>query len=149
MFGAESVNAQIPEAETEIVPATARGCRRNTSNIANLKALLGTTKERAFVIAHLGSGETSRDLNRRRLNDIKTEFGQSSSVNPERIIFAEGNKVKGQGRVEFYLGSELMHVTLLARNGDFCALCCDRKKLFYKNNLDKQVNRKRRNQPSF
>jgi len=88
-----------------------------------------TTKEKAFVIAHLGTGETNPSLNRRRLNDVKTEFGLGDSP---KIIFAVGARVRGLGRIYFYLGSELMSVTLIVRNGDFCALCCDRKKLFYK-----------------
>jgi hypothetical protein len=119
----------LPPAEVEIIPATARGCQRNTINVADLRAQIQTTEEKAFVIAHLGTGETNPRLNRRRLNDVKTEFGLSDSP---KIIFAEGARVHGLGRIDFYLGSELMSVTLLARNGDFCATCCDRKKLFYK-----------------
>lgn len=119
----------LPPAEVEIVPATARGCQRNTINVANHRALVETTKERAFVIAHLGTGETNPHLNRRRMNDVKTQFGLGDSP---KIIFAEGARVGGLGRIDFYLGSELVSVTLLARNGDFCATCCDRKKIFYK-----------------
>jgi len=119
----------IQQAEVEIVPATAQGCRRNTINVANHRALLESTKDKAFVIAHLGTGETNPRLNHRRLNDVKTEFGLGNSP---KLIFAEGGRVQGAGRIEFYLGSELMSVSLLARNGDFCAACCDRKKLFYR-----------------
>ena len=133
-FGA-TLTAQQPQptsspAEVEIVPATARGCQLNTINAANLQALVSTTKDKAFVIAHLGTGETNPRLNRRRLNDVKTELGLGNSP---KIIFAEGARVRGRGRIEFYVGSELMSVSLLARNGDFCAACCDRKKLFYPN----------------
>ena len=117
-----------PQGEVEIIPSTARGCQQNTINIANLEAQVQTTKEKAFVIAHLGTGETNPRLNRRRLNDVKTQFGLGNSP---KLIFAEGAPVRGAGRIEFYLGSELMSVSLLARNGDFCATCCDRKKLFY------------------
>jgi len=128
----QSLKAQTPtpEAEVEIVPATARGCQRNTIDVANLGALVQTTKEKALVIARLGRGETNRLLNRRRLNDVKTEFGINWDAS--KIILAEGERVKGQGRIEFYLGSELMSVSLLARNGDFCATCCDRRNIFYK-----------------
>ncbi|HKO96598.1 MAG TPA: hypothetical protein VJU86_06390 [Pyrinomonadaceae bacterium] len=128
VFGQE-LQSSLPAAEVEIVPATARGCQRNTINVANLHALVQTTEEKAFVIAHLGTGETNPRLNRRRLNDVKTQFGLGDSP---KIIFAEGAQVRGLGRIDFYPGSELMSITLLARNGDFCATCCDRKKLFYK-----------------
>jgi hypothetical protein len=129
MVIAQHPQPTLPSAEAEIVPATARGCQRNTINAANLQALVSTTKEKAFVIAHLGTGETNPRLNRRRLNDVKTELALGDSP---KIVFAEGNRIRGTGRIEFYLGSELMSVSLLARNGDFCATCCDRKHLFYK-----------------
>lgn len=125
---AQQSQPSLPPAEVEIVPATARGCQRNTINVASLQALVSTTEERAFVIAHRGTGETSPRLNRRRLKDVKTEFGLGNSP---KIIFAEGARVRGSGRIEFYLGSKLMSVSMLAHNGDFCSLCCDRKKLFY------------------
>jgi hypothetical protein len=41
-------------AEVETTAATEEGYRRNGINIANLSALLNTTNQRAFVIAHLG-----------------------------------------------------------------------------------------------
>jgi hypothetical protein len=127
---AQDPQPTLPPSEVEIVPATARGCQRNTINAANLQALVSTTNEKAFVIAHLGTGETNPRLNRRRLNDVKTELALGDSA---KIVFAEGNRIRGPGRIEFYLGSELMSVSMLARNGDFCAACCDRKKLFYPN----------------
>ena len=128
----QSLKAQnsTPEAEVEIVPATARGCQRNTINIANLGALVQTTKKKAFVIARLGNGETNHLLNRRRLNDVRTEFG--INWDSSKIILAEGERVKGQARIEFYLGSELAHISLMARNGDFCSACCDRRRIFYR-----------------
>ena len=92
-----TVAAQIttPEPEVEVVPATARGCQRNTINVANLRALIRTTDNRLFVIAKLGKGEFSYRLNWRRLNDVKMQFG----IEPDssHIIFAEGQRVKGQG----------------------------------------------------
>jgi hypothetical protein len=141
--GENIVKAQ-GEPEAEIVPATAGGCQRNTINIANLNALLTTTKETAFVIAHPGTGETSPRLNRRRLHDVRAEFGQISSGSSAKIILAEGGRVEGRGRVEFYLGSELMHVSLLARNGGFCSSCCDGKRLFYGNIPAGRSKRKKR-----
>lgn len=125
----KNVAAQELQDGLDIVHPDARGCQQNTINIANLGALVQTRKEKAFVIAHLGTGETSSRLNRRRLNDIRTEFG--INWDSDKIILAEGERVRGQGRIEFYLGSELMSLSLMGRNQDFCSLCCDRKKLFY------------------
>jgi putative exporter of polyketide antibiotics len=77
--GQERQRTEEKKGEVDFIPATARGCQRNTINIANLEALLQTTKENVFVIAHLGTGETNPRLNRRRLNDVKTEFGLGNS----------------------------------------------------------------------
>jgi len=125
--------AQTPSPEPEIIPANATRCQRNTINIANLKEVARIKNEKIFVISHLGSGEMSRELNRRRLRDIGAEFDQISPMDRKILILAEGERVKGQPRVEVYLGSELYFVSYIPRNGDFCSLCCDRRREFYKN----------------
>jgi hypothetical protein len=107
-----------PNAEVEIAQPNEEGYRRDGIAIANLEALLNTTKEKAFVIAHLGRGETVRQLNRRRLECISNQFGPN--VKADKVILAEGDRVKGLGRIDFYVGSELMHVALIARNGNLC-----------------------------
>ncbi len=106
------------EAQVEIAPPNEEGYRRNGIAIANLEALVNTTKERAFIVAHLGRGETARQLNHRRLECIRSQFG--SGVKPGKVILVEGERVRGLGRVDFYLGSELMHVALVPRNSNLC-----------------------------
>ncbi|MDX6528882.1 MAG: hypothetical protein QOH41_1172 [Blastocatellia bacterium] len=103
--------------EVETTSATEEGYRRNGINIANLSAQLNTTNQRAFIIAHLGTGERSRQLNHRRLACIRSMLINSS---PDKLTLAEGERVKGLGRIEVYLGSELMNVALLARNAVPC-----------------------------
>lgn len=121
-------------AAPEIVQATAERCQQNTVNIANLKQVARTNNQKVFVIAHLGEGEKSLNLSQRRLKDIGAEFNQASPMSRDKIILAEGERVKGQARIDVYLGSELYFVSYIPRNGDFCSLCCDRKGIFYKNN---------------
>ena len=124
-----SVCAQEFE-KPDIIPANASRCQQNTIYIANTGAIAQTTKNRVFVIARLGTGETSRRLNQQRLADVKTEYGDN--FRGGKIILVEGPRVKGLGRVEFYLGSNLYFVSMLPRNGAFCSGCCDRRELFYK-----------------
>ena len=112
-LGQQSANV----GEVETTAPTEEGYRRNGINIANLSALLNTTNQRAFVIAHLGSSEKSRELNRRRLACIQSMLVNSS---PEKFTLAEGERVKGLGRIEIYLGTELMSVALIARNAVPC-----------------------------
>jgi hypothetical protein len=126
----------------DIVQPTARGCLRNGINIANLSALLATTKERAFVVARLGTGENSRRLNRRRLNNVKTRLGRNKGT--EKVILAEGERVKGRGRVEFYLGSEIHFISMMARNGDFCSPCAYQREALCEDISGARVNVKRR-----
>ena len=125
-----STPAQEQSTKPDTIPANAKRCQLNTIYIANTGAIAQTTSHRIFVIARLGTGETSRRLNQRRLADIKVEYGDN--LRNGKIILTEGPRVKGLGRVEFYLGSDLYWVSLLPRNGDFCSLCCDRRRLFYK-----------------
>lgn len=141
LIGPCRVSAQEASQEPDIIKANAARCQQNTIYIANTGAIAQTTKDRMFVIARLGTGETSRRLNQRRLADIKTEYGDN--FRGGKIILTEGPRVTGLGRVEFYLGSELNWITLLPRNGDFCSLCCDRKQVFYKS-FPPRSHRKRR-----
>ena len=106
VFYAGSItNAQSPSPEPEVIPANAARCQRNTINIANLKQVARLKNEKVFVIAHLGSGEMSQNLNRRRLKDIGAEFDQIGVMDRQTLILAEGERVKGQPRVDVYLGS--------------------------------------------
>ncbi|SRR5260370_1456418 len=86
--------AQSPSPEPEVIRATAARCQRNTINIADLKQVARIKNERVFVIAHLGSGEMSQELNRRRLKDIGAEFDQIDPMDRSRLILAEGERVK-------------------------------------------------------
>jgi len=108
---------QKPEGEVEVSPPNEKGYQRTEIAIANTDALVHTTKDKAFIIAHLGTGET-RIVNRRRLACVKDLFG--SGFDPRKVILAEGRPVTGNGRIEIFLGGELMHVALFARNANIC-----------------------------
>jgi len=124
-FASAMTKAQSPSPEPEVIPANATRCQRNTINIANLKQVARIKNEKVFVIGHLGSGEVSQHLNRRRLKDIRAEFDQIGPMDRKALILAEAERVKGQPRVDVYLGSELYFVSFIPLNGDFWSLCCD------------------------
>ncbi len=136
-------SGQNSSAEAEIIPADAARCQRNTINVANLKQIARIKNQKVFVIAHLGSKETSLNISRRRLKDIGAEFDQVSPMSRANLILAEGERVKGQGRVDVYLGSEVYFVSYVPVNGTFCSLCCDTKREFYTNVLNHERGRKR------
>jgi hypothetical protein len=72
-----------------------------------------------FIIAHLGSGESSRNLIKRRLFAPKDYLMKTRGVSEDRIIVAEGERVKGLGHVKVYIGSKLFILFKMKRYRDF------------------------------
>lgn len=79
-----------------------------------------------IAIARLGNGEHRRELNRRRLHNVRvylTEFDWQRAS--ETVITGEGERVKGVGRVELYVGGKLVAVLGIKRNGDLLVGSCE------------------------
>jgi hypothetical protein len=105
-----------------------RNCEANRAVIQTAAELTVEMDSRLFVISLLGTGETRQRLGHRRLHNVRAmiESNLSRPLDQAKLITAEGERVKGPGRVEFYLGSELIIVaTFRRRNADFCVDCCD------------------------
>jgi hypothetical protein len=117
--------AQTHSSDTIIVESRGSG-ELNSLHLDNLVyGLRGSVAERLFVIARLGDGETARRLNLARLEGARFYLVESGRAQKERIVFAEGERVKGEGRVEFYLGSKLYLVSLAGRGKNINFTCCD------------------------
>jgi hypothetical protein len=75
-----------------------------------------------IVIARLGDGDIRSNLNLRRLENVRaywTKFlYEEHRRKPETIILAEGERVAGHGRLEFYVGGKLVGVLKVSRNAD-------------------------------
>ena len=112
-----------------IVKGDASACELNIAYLSSWLHEVQDTDARLFVIVRLGDGETSRNLVHRRMFNIKAYI--NGRVKPEKVIFAEGGRVKGEGRVEFYVGSKLKQVSLLRRGGDLCVCCCEGCERYY------------------
>ena len=120
------VNPQSKDTGPYVVEGNASACEVNAATFDNLAHMLRSTDERLFVVARLGKGESSRELSRRRLYNVRTYFKEGwPGIGDERFVFAEGDRVEGAGRVEFYVGSKLMQISLVRRGGDICVDCCD------------------------
>jgi len=100
-------------------------CEVNSASFDYLANVLRSNDERLFVIARLGRGESSRYLNHRRLHNVRTYFKRGWPAEFGRLVSAEGEKADGEGRVEFYVGSKLLLVSLVKRGKDICVDCCD------------------------
>ena len=81
-----------------------------------------------IVIAHLGDGETRANLNWRRLENVRAYWTEyllpNGRRNPQTIILAEGERVNGYRRLEFYVGGNLVEVMNVARNADLFIGTC-------------------------
>lgn len=84
------------------------------------------TKSFVIFIARLGKNETRREINLKRLTSIRNIFKtRYSDIPMQRVIFAEGEKINGLGRVEFYWNGELAGAILTGKNRNICVSCCD------------------------
>ena len=119
----ESVSAQSVSDEPHIVPSDSSG-EINSREIDGMSGDARQSGERLFVIARLGTGERARRLNLARLANTR-EYLSVKSFNPRTTIFAEGERVQGEGRIEFYLGSRLRLITLAKRNKMPNLTCCE------------------------
>lgn len=77
-----------------------------------------------IVIARLGDAERRHELNRRRLHNVRTYLMEFDGRSAETIITAEGERVKGYGRVELYVGGKLFYILMIRVNADFPVGSC-------------------------
>lgn len=116
------------------IPDSPLNCEINFQNLEYVSSLVRKEKSRngvLILIARLGSGEKQRELNRRRLYNVRLKLSGALDVPTERIVIAEGEQVKGFGRVEFYLSGELVGVLLVQKHSDICVGCCGPDERFY------------------
>lgn len=79
-----------------------------------------------IVVARLGSGDTRANLNSHRLYAVKEHLSKSERGIPAgKIVLAEGEKVSGNGKVEFYIDGKLTHVITTIKNQGICIECCN------------------------
>ncbi len=81
------------------------------------------SKERVFVIFRAGDGEGPR-TNGRRFNVIRKFLQKGKGYESLNVVYALGEKVKGEGRIEFYIGSKLRLITLAKRGKMPTMDCC-------------------------
>jgi len=124
-FSLVAANAVIAQKPVMTVESNPSACEVNAASFDNLANHLRSNNERIFIIARLGNGEWSRDLNRRRLSNVRTYFMTNWKIDPARFTFAAGSRVEGEGRVEFYIGSTLWLISYVKPNRDICVDCCD------------------------
>jgi len=67
-----------------------------------------------IVVARFGDGEKFQSLNQRRLKDV-VSYLKTKAEN--KIVAASGERIKGYGRLEFYVSGKLLYVIAYPRQG--------------------------------
>lgn len=95
------------------------------NNNETVKAELDLLGEKAgkdkliILITRLGKGEYSKRLNQRRLRTIGEYLRLTRAISAQRLVTAEGDRVRDVGRIEAYLDGNLFMVFQLDRNKNF------------------------------
>jgi hypothetical protein len=113
-----SANAQLPQ----IILGT---CEDNISFLSNAHHLAGADGT-IIAVARLGDGESNRELSSRRLHNVRvylTDFGWHRQATT--VITAEGERIKGYGRVELYVKGVPFAVLEVKRNQDLLVGSCE------------------------
>lgn len=125
LFPLSAVEAQTIN-EPRIVKSGSNSCELNSLYLDSLAQDARPSNERVFVIARRGGKESSKYISRRRLELARLHLVVATDrFSSDRIVFAEGDTVNGEGRLEFYLGSKLYLISLAQRDKNICFTCCD------------------------
>jgi hypothetical protein len=110
-----------------VVELKSAGCEIDEANFNVVRVdALERLGENGFLIAiaRLGSGDKKRNLNHLRLSATR-KWLNNAAFPVNKLILAEGEKVNGTGRIEFYIGGTLTHIILPSPNFGLCTECCN------------------------
>lgn len=79
-----------------------------------------------IVIARLGDGEQSQELNRRRLEELREYTSQLRQYSQIGVVVAHGERVRAYGRLELYAGGKLLYVLPMPRRANLDLFSCNR-----------------------
>lgn len=129
------------------IPDQPFNCETNDSYLAKIGEMLKAQNNQnslLIIIARLGDREKQPRLNYRRLYNVRLKLNKEFGIVEKKMVVAEGEEVKGHGRIEFYLSGEMIGTLLVEKNRDICVGCCDPDERFYpyKERLRKSKNKK-------
>ena len=101
---------------TEVITAESNKCEENKSFFDLIDT--ETRGELLIAIARLGDGERNRALNWRRLHNIREYLTYVRQRPAQNVVVAEGEPVKGRGRVEVFARGRLSAVFTVGRGQD-------------------------------
>ncbi len=125
MFCSEILNPADAQNQNSLEPVIATadgGYCEGTKAILDRFCIEAGNDGVIILVARLGNGEVSRKSNRDRLQHINYYLNITRAIPKNRLVLAEGERVRGLGRVEIYAQGKLMLVLTVKRNGDILGL---------------------------
>jgi len=119
--------AQGRQVEARAKASRPGNCETNSAHLDDVRndVLRRADKNEVVVaVARLGDKEMSRTHNRRRLRAVR-DYLVKYGVPAESVVTAEGERVKGYGRVELYVKGKLRTVLSANPNKALCVDCCE------------------------
>ncbi|MCI0525212.1 MAG: hypothetical protein L0Y75_08130 [Acidobacteria bacterium] len=99
-------------------------CELNIHRLHNINEIAGKDNL-IIIIARLGSGERNKALNSRRLHNARAFLKEFLRRDEQAILVAEGEKVTGRGRLDFYIGGKLTDSLGMSANEDLYVGTCE------------------------
>lgn len=106
-----------------IIEDNVNACEINYLEFRKMAIESFNTNERIFIVFRAGDRE-GKITNNKRFGIIKRFMQKQLGYESEHFLYVIGEKVKGQGRIELYLGSKLNLVILAKRGRVPCIDCC-------------------------
>jgi hypothetical protein len=125
LFVSSSVAQATKDQGLQIPKPTLNDCEMNDNYLDNAHHLAGDDSI-IVAIAHLGTGETNPELNRRRLHNVRaylTSFGWKRR--PDTVVTATGERVEGYGRIDIYVRGGHWASLAVRRNRDLIVGLCE------------------------
>ena len=94
-------------------------CESTKADFDLIAQVANGEESNVIVIARLGRGEYSRSVNRLRLSQLRDWLQNVRGYPPDRVVTAEGERLRGLGQVEVYIGGKPFIIYRMRRNRDF------------------------------
>ena len=119
---AQSNESSWPQIVGENVGVDCSYCESAKANFDLIAQVANEKQSNVIIIARLGRGE-SRNINRVRLRQLREWLLQVRGYPPERVVTAEGERMRGLGQVEVYISGKPIFIYRMKRNQDFFRGC--------------------------
>lgn len=126
-FPALSVQASAQSGQPS-VPYVVAGVdcsdEEHVKSLLDHAAITAGAEKSLIIIARPGTGENSSSLIRRRLSAPQNYLVETRGVSKGKVITAVGERVRGPGHVEVYVGGDLFIIFKMKRKRHFASGGC-------------------------